>query len=146
MTAGYTRGELFTSSDSSWRPSHHQNSAAGAVYVFGDGKTVVESPEHANESIELPAMRSRHWESPWQTNHAVEKLSDVLYYDRAISPGDTLQGLALQYGCTVRRWRNLGGITVGVVRSWWFPLVSVCVTVCLSVCLAGWLAYIFIDV
>lgn len=105
MTAGYTRGDLFSSPDSSWRPAHQQNAAVEAVFVFGDGQRVSRTVEHHDEVIELPVLKSRQREKRPGTIRAVETSErahcEVACVDREVCHGDTLQGLALQYGCTV---------------------------------------------
>lgn len=77
----------------------------GHAYLFGNNGSENDLSEEDGESYELRLRRERQRRSPSR-----ERLDDIIYLTRDIQEGDTLNGIALQYHCSVadiKRANNL---------------------------------------
>lgn len=70
----------------------------GQVYVFPNGRS--DSEESSEEELNVMELRPRGRERPCST--ARGRAGDVVLLEREITEDDSLNKLALQYGCKVR--------------------------------------------
>ena len=81
-----------------------QNVKSSRVYVFG--KADSEELDTENGGFEMSEVRTR-GKSKKNISKKTDELSRTQTVEREILPTDSLQSFALQYGCTVRKLRNL---------------------------------------
>ncbi|NXP65346.1 LYSM4 protein, partial [Chloropsis cyanopogon] len=79
------------------------------VYVFPDGQS--DSEESSEEELNVMELRPRGKEQ--QRGSARGRLGDVVLLERELTQEDSLNKLALQYGCKVRAPRGGAGVSQG---------------------------------
>lgn len=71
------------------------------VYVFGNADCT-EDEINDDEGVDMPELRARGAARKQFHDTIVEREADPEYFERPITEEDTLQSLALKYGCPVR--------------------------------------------
>ncbi|XP_014671252.1 PREDICTED: lysM and putative peptidoglycan-binding domain-containing protein 3-like [Priapulus caudatus] len=113
MKKGYARGSLLQ--------GKHKNDNGFQYYTFDNAGT--EDDElTADDVVEMSDVRQRG--TGLQAERCVQKKTDEppTFIDRRIKPGDTLQSLALQYGCPVAEIKRINNL---VTDQQFFALVDV---------------------
>ena len=97
--AKYTR---LTPVDAQW-PGQVQNVKSAKVYVFGEGDVdLVEDEEVVEfEMSQLPARRAGKSKRKRKKSTNASDASQPLIFERKVEEGDTLQNVAVKYGCQV---------------------------------------------
>ena len=92
-----------------------QNQKAASVYIFGDADVTQDEVNTDCDASEMHELRPRgKTAKPARKKYCENRTEqEIEYFERAVGKDDTLQSMALKYGCQVRYRLHGHGYSVG---------------------------------